>query len=97
MLTDRDARAELPAHWLAALDAVADACAADPSASAPTGLVGRRLHGADGSHTARTLLRILRRHGYLASIPNEEEGAPLRWTLTASGHDARSTALIRQP
>jgi hypothetical protein len=71
MLTDRDHRAELPVHWLATLHAVADACAAERAASGPTGLVGRRLHGADGSHTG-TLLRMLRRHGYLASIQNEE-------------------------
>jgi len=97
MLTDRDPGGGLPVHWLAALDAVADACAAERAASAPTGLVGRRLHGADGSHTARTLLRMLRRHGYLASIQDEEEGAPLRWTLTAAGRHARSKALMRQP
>lgn len=97
MSTDRGPRAELPVHWLAVLDAVADACAAERTASAPTGLVGRRLHGADGSHTARTLLRMLRRHGYLASIQDEEEGAPVRWTLTAAGHHARSKELMRQP
>ena len=96
MLTDRGPGDELHVHWLAALDAVADACAAERAASAPTGLVGRRLHGPDGSHAARTLLRMLRRHGYLAGIQNEEEGAPLRWTLTAAGHHARSKALTRQ-
>ena len=46
--------------------------------------------------TARTLLRMLRRHGYLASIQDGEDGAPLRWTLTAAGRCARSKALIRQ-
>lgn len=45
----------------------------------------------------RTLLRTLRRHGYLASIQNGEDGAPLRWKLTAAGRRARSNALIRQP
>jgi hypothetical protein len=97
MLTDQDPRDELPKHWLAALDAVAAACSAERVASAPTGLVARRLHGADGSHTARTLLRMLRRHGYIASIQNNQEGAPVRWTLTAAGRHARSTTLIRQP
>jgi hypothetical protein len=97
MLTDQDPRDELPMHWLAALDAVAEACSAERTASAPTGLVARRLHVADGSHTARTLLRMLRRHGYLASIQTNQEGAPLRWKLTAAGHHARSTAPIRQP
>ncbi len=97
MLTDRDPGDALPMHWLAVLDAVADVCAAERTGSAPTRLVARQLHGADGSHTARTLLRMLRRHGYVASIENEEERAPLRWTLTAAGRHARSTALIRQP
>ncbi len=96
MLTDQDHRDELPMHWLAALDAVAEACSAERAASAPTRLVARRLHGAEGSNTARTLLRTLRRHGYLASI-QDQEGAPVRWTLTAAGRHARSTALIRQP
>ncbi len=96
MLTDQDPRGELPMHWVAALDAVAEACSTERDASAPTGLVARRLHGADRSHTARTLLRMLRRHGYLASVQNEE-GAPVRWTLTAAGRHARSTAVIRQP
>ncbi len=97
MPTDQDPRDGLPMHWLAALDAVAEACSAERAASAPTGLVARRLHGADGSNAARTILRTLRRHGYLASIQTDQAGAPLRWTLTAAGRDARSTALIRQP
>ena len=96
MPRDRDPGDELPVHWLAALDAVAEACAAQRTASAPTRLVARRLHGADVSHMARTLLRMLRRHGYVSSIRDEEEGAPLRWTLTVAGRQARSTALIRQ-
>jgi hypothetical protein len=86
----------LPAHWLEALDAVAQACAAERAASAPTPLVAHRIHGADGNHSARTLLRVLRRHGYLASVQHGEEGAPLRWTLTAAGRRARSNALVRQ-
>jgi hypothetical protein len=97
MFAGRGPGAGLPVHWLAALDAVADACTAERAASAPTGLVGRRLRDADGSHTTRTLLRMLRRHGYLASIQDEKEGAPLRWTLTAAGRHARSKALMRQP
>lgn len=97
MLADRDPGDGLPAHWLEALDAVANACAAKGAASAPTGLVARRLPGAHGPHTARMLLRMLRRHGYLASIHDGEDGAPLRWTLTAAGRRARSKALIRQP
>src|SRR5262245_19501987 len=95
MLADRDPVDGLPVHWLAALDAVAEASAADPAASATTRLVARRIHTADGSHPARTLLRLLRRHGYLASIQDAEEGAPLRWTLTADRHHARSNALMR--
>ncbi len=96
MLTDHP-RDELPMHWLAALDAVAEACSAERATSAPTRLVARRLQGAGGSHTARTLLRMLHRHGYLASIQNDQEGEPVRWTLTAAGRRARSTALISQP
>jgi ribosomal protein S8 len=81
---------------MAALDAVADACAAEQAASAPTGTIARRIHRPDGSHPARTLLRVLRRHGYLASIQDGEDGTPLRWTLTAAGRRARSNALIPQ-
>ena len=96
MLADHDPGDGLPVHWLAALEAVAQACAAGRAASATTPLVARRIHTADGSHPARTLLRVLRRHGYLASVQNGEEGAPLQWTLTATGHRARSNALMRQ-
>jgi hypothetical protein len=96
MVADRAPGDGLPTHWLAALDAVADACAAEHAASAPTGLVARRLHGANGPHAARTLLRALRRHGYLESIQDGEEGAPLRWTLTTAGGHARSKALTPQ-
>lgn len=96
MLADRDPGDGLPVHWLAALDAVAEACAAERAASAPTGLVARRIQGADGCHPARTLLRVLRRHGYVASIQDGEEGAPLRWTLTVAGRRAWSNALARQ-
>jgi hypothetical protein len=97
MFEDRGPGDGLPAHWLAALDAVAEACAAERSASAPTGRVAHRIHGADGNHSTRTLLRVLRRHGYLDSVQHEEQGAPLHWTLTAAGHRARSNALVRQP
>lgn len=97
MLADRNPGDGLPVHWLAVLDAVSRACAAERAASAPTGLVARRLPGAHGPHMTRTLLRTLRRHGYLASIQNGEDGAPLRWKLTAAGRRARSNALIRQP
>lgn len=97
MSADRDPADGLPAHWLATLDAVAHACAAERAASAPTGLVARRLRAAAGPHTARALLRMLRRHGYLATIQGAEEGAPRRWTLTAAGRHARSEALMRQP
>lgn len=97
MPRDRDPGGALPVHWLATLDAVADACARERAAGAPTGLVARRLHDAEGSHTARALLRMLRRHGYVSSIRNDQAGAPLRWTLTAAGRQARSTALIREP
>jgi ribosomal protein S8 len=94
MLADRDPGGELPLHWLAALDAVADACATERTASAPTRLIARRLHGADGSHMARAVLRMLRRHGYVSSIQNIEQGAPIRWTLTAAGRDARVASAI---
>jgi hypothetical protein len=96
MFGDRRPGDGLPAHWLEALDAVAEACAAQRAASAPTGLVAHRIHGADGNHSARTLLRVLRRHGYIASVRHEEDGAPLRWTLTAAGRRARSNALVRR-
>jgi ribosomal protein S8 len=95
MLADREPGDGLPVHWLAALDAVAEACAAERAASATTRSVACRIHTANGSHSARTLLRVLRRHGYLASIQDGKEGAPLRWTLTAAGRRARSNALMR--
>ena len=87
---------DCPCIWLAALDAVAEACAAERAASATTRSVACRIHTANGSRSARTLLRVLRRHGYLASIQDGKEGAPLRWTLTAAGRHARSNALMRQ-
>jgi hypothetical protein len=96
MLADRDPDDGLPVHWLAALNAVAEACAAERAASATTRLVARRIHTADGAHSARTLLRVLRRHGYLASTQDGEEGAPLRWALTPAGRRARSKALMRK-
>jgi ribosomal protein S8 len=92
MLADREPGDGLPVHWLAALDAVAEACAAERAASARTRSVACRIHTANGS---RSLLRVLRRHGYLASIQDGNEGAPLRWTLTAAGRHARSNALMR--
>jgi hypothetical protein len=96
MLADRAPGDGLPTHWLAALDAVADACAAEHTTSAPTGLVARRLHGGNGPHAARTLLRALRRHGYLESTDDREQGAALRWTLTTAGDRARSKAPTHQ-
>lgn len=71
-------------QWLTVLEAVAGACAAEHADGAPTGNIARRL-GANDSPPARTLLRTLRRRGYVRTIGEPADGAPLRWTLTAAG------------
>jgi hypothetical protein len=76
-------------HWLTVLEAVAAACAAGHADGASTGDVARRLR-ANGSQPARTLLRALRRRGYVRTIERSVDGAPLRWTLTAAGWAAVS-------
>lgn len=79
----------VPDSWLVVLDAVAEACAAERVDYAPTDLVSRRIRSADGSRKARTLLRLLRRRGYVCARPNSEDGAPVRWALTSAGQSLR--------
>lgn len=77
--------------WLAVLEAVADACAAKHPDGAPTGDIARRL-GPNGSPPARTLLRALRRRGYVCTTERSVDGSPLRWELTPAGR-----ALVAAP
>jgi hypothetical protein len=84
-----DTDGEVPASWLAVLDAVAEACAAERIDYAPTDVVSRRIRSADGSRKARTLLRLLRRRGYVCARPNSKDGAPVRWALTSAGRSLR--------
>jgi hypothetical protein len=77
----------VPEHWLTVHNAVDAACAAEQADSAPTGHIARRLR-ASGSPPARTLLRVLRRRGYVHTIQDADDGAPLRWGLTAAGRAA---------
>jgi hypothetical protein len=91
MATDRDAGTVVPEQWLAVLDAVAEACAADRASSASTGGISLRVRGANG-RTARTLLRVLRRRGYVCTTGASVDGAPLHWALTAAGRALRTTA-----
>jgi hypothetical protein len=85
-----DTDGEVPASWLAVLDAVAEACAVERSDFAPTDMVSRRIRSADGSRKARTLLRLLRRRGYVCARPNSRDGAPVRWALTTAGRSLRT-------
>src|SRR5436190_15548386 len=82
--------ASVPEHLLAVLDAVSAVCADERSDSAPTGHIARRLR-ARGSPPARTLLRALRRHGYVRTVEASVDGAPLRWALTPAGRAATAT------
>jgi hypothetical protein len=79
-----DRASVVPAQWLTVLDAVADACADDRSSSVPTGRVSLQIgRGHDG--TARAVLRVLRRRGYVYTTGESVDGAPLQWGLTPSG------------
>jgi hypothetical protein len=84
MAAGPDPGAAVPEHWLAVLEAVAAVCADEDSDSAPTGHIARRLP-ATRSLPTRTLLRALRRHGYVRTTGASVDGAPLRWALTATG------------
>jgi hypothetical protein len=42
--------------------------------------------------TARTLLRLLRRRGYLDTLGESGDGAPRRWALTPAGRSLRDRA-----
>lgn len=81
--------ARVPDSWLAVLDALADACASERTDSAPTDLVSRRVRYANGSGTARTMLRLLRRRGYVRASPQSGDGRPVRWALTPAGQSLR--------
>jgi hypothetical protein len=89
MDTDRDPGTAVPEEWLAVLDAVAEACAAEHARSASTGRVSVRISGVN-RHTARMLLRLLRRRGYLDTAGVPGDGAPLHWTLTPAGRSLRT-------
>ncbi len=83
-------------NWLTVLEAVNDACAAADTEGAPTGSVARRLR-THGSLPARTLLRALRRRGYVRTIEGSVDGAPRRWALTAAGRALVATRPIGAP
>jgi len=83
---DGDPDIGLPVHGQAVLDAVEDACSSARSDSATTGLIARHLPDLNGSRTPRTLLRALRRRGYVQTLTETADGAPIRWTLTPAGH-----------
>ena len=77
---------EVSERWLIVLRALTEACDAEPSDSVPTPAITRELRGQLGGTTAavRTLLRALRRHGYLNSQAPDDKG-PVRWAPTAKG------------
>jgi hypothetical protein len=85
-----EADASVPDSWLLVLDAVAEACAAERIDYVPTDLVSRQIRSANGSRKARTMLRLLRRRGYVCAIPNSRDGAPVRWALTSAGRSLRT-------
>ena len=90
MWTGAETDARVPDRWLVVLDALAEACAAERADSAPTDLVSRRIRSADGSGTARTLLRLLRRRGYVCARPTSGDGSPVHWALTSAGDSLRT-------
>jgi hypothetical protein len=85
IVQDADPHLGLPEQWQAVLDAVEDACWSAGGDGATTGLIARRLGVLTGSRTPRTLLRVLRRRGYVETLAETEEGAPIRWRLTQAG------------
>ena len=87
MAADRDAGV-VPDKWLAVLDALARACSAERSASAPTGRISLQA-GRNNGHTTRTVLRVLRRRGYVYTTGESVDGAPLKWGLTSAGQAVR--------
>src|SRR5258708_1583318 len=96
MDTDRDAGGSMSEQWLAVLDAVAEACAAERANSASTKRVSLRIQGVNRGK-ARTLLRVLRRRGYVHTMPESVDGAPLRWALTPAGRSVRTRRRRMQP
>lgn len=96
MVTDRDAGSSMSEQWLAVLDAVAEVCAAERANSASTRRVSLRIQGVNRGQ-ARTLLRVLRRRGYVDTIGKSVDGAPLRWALTAAGRSVRTRRRPMQP
>jgi hypothetical protein len=96
MVTDRDAGSLISEQWLAVLDAVAEACAAERANSASTGRVSLRIQGVKRGK-ARTLLRVLRRRGYLDTMADSVDGAPLRWALTPAGRSVQKRRRPMQP
>lgn len=86
---DRTASTAVPQQWLAVLDAVAEACAAEHASAASTGHVSARITGVN-RHTARTLLRLLRRRGYLDTTGLPGDGVPLQWALTPAGRSLQT-------
>lgn len=89
MVTDRDVGSPMSEQWLAVLDAVAEACAAERANSASTRRVSLRIQGVNRSK-ARALLRVLRRRGYVDTMGESVDGAPLRWALTPAGRSVRT-------
>lgn len=88
MATDRDAGTLVPQQWMAVLNAVFDGCAAARSTSVETGVISLRAKGISRG-TARTVLRVLRRRGYVCTTGESVNGAPLRWSLTPAGRALR--------
>jgi DNA-binding transcriptional ArsR family regulator len=86
---DRDAGTVVPEQWIAVLNAVSEACAAEHASSASTGVISLRIRGVSG-RTARTLLRVLRRRGYVCTTGDSVDGAPLHWALTPAGRALRT-------
>ncbi len=74
---------------LAVLDALEAACTADHCSSVPTARVSLQIGGGHGG-TARALLRVLRRRGYVCTTGESVDGAPLRWALTPAGRALRT-------
>ena len=88
MVPDREADLAVSEQWLAVLNAVSEACAADSAGSASTRRVSARIRGGN-TRSARALLRVLRRRGYVRTAVGAEDGAPVLWALTAAGREVR--------
>lgn len=77
---------ELSERWVAVLRTVVDACHAEAVDAVTTAAIANRLRDCPpgGRSSVRTLLRVLRRHGYVRTFSRDND-EPVRWAPTDKG------------